>query len=536
MRPNTDSFARGAITLIASSVVVKIIGLGFKIPLAQQLGGEGMGLFMTAYSVFAPFYAVSAAGFSVAVARMSAADEGSAVLSTALPLFGGIGLLFAALLAVGAAPLAVLLENPDAMFAIRAIAPAVLFCSIEAVFRGYFEGKQRMQPTAWSEFWEAASKLVVGIGLAGLVLSVGKQRGISPALLIPHATTAALLGVSLSAAVGAGYLAWVYAHSAPTVSGHCSRRSLLSVAMPVCATALTFPLFGLGDLFLLQTVLPDWLAAHPVQLAAFSTRLAQETPAAIGTFVYGCYAGMAMTVFHLVPGITGVFGVCALPMVTKLSAGQKQTALAGAVESVLRLTMAIAIPASIGMTLMAEPILALLFPGNLVERWVAAPMLRMAGIGAGGLAILSVVHTILQALGKGSIPLLLLFGGAVEKLVLGCWLFPFVGHYAAPISTVVSVATMLLGALGALSHCLGKTFSLSRLFLPPLLGGALGCTVGLWGYRMLSNRFSLLLSLTGMVAISGILYISFLTISSFFRKEDEVFLLGREKKKFAQIR
>lgn len=61
---------KGAMILLAATGLVKLIGALFKIPLTNLLGGEGMGYFSTAYGLFNPMYAVSVAGFPVALSKL----------------------------------------------------------------------------------------------------------------------------------------------------------------------------------------------------------------------------------------------------------------------------------------------------------------------------------------------------------------------------------------------------------------------------------------------------------------------------------
>lgn len=67
-----QSFLFGSIILVISVIISKIIGLLFKIPLANILGGTGMGYFSCAYAIFMPVYAISVTGLPAAVSRMVA--------------------------------------------------------------------------------------------------------------------------------------------------------------------------------------------------------------------------------------------------------------------------------------------------------------------------------------------------------------------------------------------------------------------------------------------------------------------------------
>ena len=61
---------QGALVLAASAFIVKLIGAFFKVPLANIIGGTGMGYFMTAYDLFNPVRALAIAGIPVAVSKM----------------------------------------------------------------------------------------------------------------------------------------------------------------------------------------------------------------------------------------------------------------------------------------------------------------------------------------------------------------------------------------------------------------------------------------------------------------------------------
>ena len=57
----------GTFSLAVSTIIVKILGLIYKIPLSSILGDEGMGYFNSAYTVYAFFYLLCSAGVPKAV-------------------------------------------------------------------------------------------------------------------------------------------------------------------------------------------------------------------------------------------------------------------------------------------------------------------------------------------------------------------------------------------------------------------------------------------------------------------------------------
>ena len=67
-----QSFIFSSAILIFSAVAAKLIGALFRIPLANLLGGTGMGYFSSAYSIFLTIYALSVTGLPTAVAKLTA--------------------------------------------------------------------------------------------------------------------------------------------------------------------------------------------------------------------------------------------------------------------------------------------------------------------------------------------------------------------------------------------------------------------------------------------------------------------------------
>ncbi|MEG2857629.1 MAG: oligosaccharide flippase family protein, partial [Clostridia bacterium] len=149
------SFLQGALILTIAALVVKVIGAIFKIPLANILGGDGMGYFTSAYDMYMPIYVLSNAGLPVAVARVVAESaskgrfrDARRTLKIANIIFLITGLLGCTVMLVGARWFVNFIGNPGAYLAVMTMAPTVLFVCLTCSFRGYYEGLQNMYPTA----------------------------------------------------------------------------------------------------------------------------------------------------------------------------------------------------------------------------------------------------------------------------------------------------------------------------------------------------------------------------------------------------
>ena len=132
--PQRQGYLYGTLVLAAGTVVVKLIGAGFKIPLTNLLGGVGMSCFNVAYDLYSPLYALFVSGVPVAVAKLVSeqvargqVQQASRLLHRALALFTGLGALGMGLMFLGAEWFSALVKNPPAALAVRMLAPALFF-------------------------------------------------------------------------------------------------------------------------------------------------------------------------------------------------------------------------------------------------------------------------------------------------------------------------------------------------------------------------------------------------------------------------
>ena len=167
------TFLSGVFVLALSTVLAKAVGFLYKIPMLSYLGAEGMGYFHSAYEIYALFCVISTAGLPVALsvlvsAALSVGDERGAarVFRTSLGVFLGIGILGSGAMAALSPLFCRLIRSANAYGCILAISPTVLLICVSSAVRGWFQGHQKMAPTAISQLIEAIGKLAFGLVLA----------------------------------------------------------------------------------------------------------------------------------------------------------------------------------------------------------------------------------------------------------------------------------------------------------------------------------------------------------------------------------
>ena len=177
-----SGFASGVAVLTASTVIVKLIGVLYKIPMLKYLGEDGMGYFNSAYEIYTFFYIIATAGLPVAISILIAknVEKGNTenvkrVFGVSLAVLSVLGVLGTASLYFGADSFSELIGNSGAAASITAIAPMAFFICISSAVRGYFQGCQNMAPTAISQIIEALGKLVPGLLFAVMAINSGRS-------------------------------------------------------------------------------------------------------------------------------------------------------------------------------------------------------------------------------------------------------------------------------------------------------------------------------------------------------------------------
>ena len=439
------SFLSGAGILTLSALIVKVIGLLYRIPLLNLLGTEGMGYFNTAYELYALFCVISTAGLPVAMSVLISAleaegrvTEGRRVFRVSLGLFAAVGCVGTLLLWGLSAPFASLLGSPLSAACMRAISPTVFFICLSSAFRGYFQGRRQMLPTALSQVMEACGKLFLGLAFAGVALGRGES--------LPTAAAWAVMGLTVGTALSVLYL---YIHkrmsdrgadAVPTLweDGRTSSstpaallRRLLAIAVPVTVSAGLISLTKCIDLALIL---------RRLQNVGYT--------ASEATSLYGCYSTLVLPVFNILPSLTTSVALSATPALSAaLQKGKEGIAeLQKTASSALGIILTLSLPAALGLSVFAEDILSLLFRGQPTAVAQASPWLSCLGLSVPAACLITVTGAMLQAAGKAQKPIISMLCGVAVKIAVAFVLLGREGWgmAGAPVSSLCCDAVILV--------------------------------------------------------------------------------------------
>ena len=522
------SVASGALILIASNFIVKIVGFVYKIPIANVLGDAALGYFSTAFEIYTLLLTVFISGGSVAVSKRisdSAAlgrwkdvKKTFRILAIMLSAVGAVG---TAVMFFGADAFSVSLDNPLAALSIVALSPAIFFLSVSSLFRGFFQGLGDMRPSAVSEVIEALFKLRIGIGFTMLLRSMGYGDHVLSA--------GAITGTTLSVVTAAAVMLGAYLLSrkkrevrqkaaedtnAPTSSLRIVGR-FWKLAIPIALSSVVVNLTSFLDLFLIFNRL-----IHSGYTVDEANR------------VYGAYKGYAQSLFNLAPSIISSINISILPALSGYFVTKQTKKAKRLIEQSLKVVNLLALPAAVGLLVLAEPISRLLYPARLDEIGVAIPILKILALASYWTSISTVMTSLLQSSGKTHLPLISLAAGGVVKLTVNYFLVavPSLGINGAPIGTlccyIVMVAINTVFLLKTFGKVNGKRLRIFRWCIKPLIAsvvmgfGAYWSQIGLDVF--LPERIATVLS----VFIAVIVYALVLLLVRGVKKRDLEMLPG----------
>ncbi len=375
MKKNFGHFLKNAAVVSLGGLAAKAIGVVYRIPLANMLGGYGAGLYQMAYPLFCLMLTFSSVGIPAVVARAVAAEcaagrSGQSVLRAALKLFAFLGLGGAAMLGALALPVSALQGERALAQCYLALAPAVLFVALIAVLRGYWQGRGVMSPTALSEVVEQGVKVGAGLLFAAR---------------FPHdpvsAARGALFAVTVSEAVALLFLLLFprekerFLRVRRTETG-----TLLFAALPVMASAALLPLSQMLDSVLIVRL------------------LARHTSRAVS--LYGLFAGSALSLVNLPATLCSGLAAASVPSIAACFAGGEREKGRERAMTALLLCLGLALPCAVVLFAFAPLAVRLLYPALPAgDAALLVRLLRLSSVSAATLAAVDLLAACLTAMG-----------------------------------------------------------------------------------------------------------------------------------------
>lgn len=329
------TFLKNAMILTVTSLLLRTVGIFFRVYLSNKIGAEGMGLYQLIISIYVLASTFATSGISTGVTRLIAEEAGRGtrrsirrILRRAMFVSVLIGLVSAAAMVFGANLISQYwLHDMRAVPSLKILSIGLPFMGVSSCLRGYFIARRKVSCSSNAQMFEQ----LVRIGAILLIIDRFAAMGMSTACAaVMIGDTLAEIGSCLY--MGIGYLR--DRRKLPTAGNPPVRkkgilRELLSIAAPITAGRyLNSALRTVENL-----LVPNCL-----------TRYSGSKERALSEF--GMLKGMAMPILFFPSSFLSAFSTLLIPEVSEAAALNQTRRVERAVHTSLRVTLLLSIPIS----------------------------------------------------------------------------------------------------------------------------------------------------------------------------------------------
>ena len=509
-----------------AGIITRIIGMIYRIPVTNIIGDKGNGYYASAYYIYNIMLLISSYSLPLAISKVVSARLSKRQYRNANRVFRG-GLLFAAItggvagliVLFGAEALADLLSEPLSAIALRIFAPTLLIVAVMGVFRGYFQGMGNMVPTAVSQIIEQIINAVISIIAAKSLFDYGKKTAAllrNEDLSYAYGAAGSTLGTSVGAFAALLFLVALYFMVAGRLrkkySGDDTRYVESYGAVMQMILLTVFPVILSTAIYNINDILDNFFFNRLMEMKGFGAEK---------TAIWGVYTGKAKLLLNVPIALANSISASAVPALSSCIASDNMKGARKRISAAMRFTMIISFPCAMGLFVLADPIINLLFSGETV---LAAALIRAGAVTVMTYSVSTLSNGMLQGIGRMNLPV----KNAAISLVLhlaaliALMYYTNLGIYAVVISTVVfSLSMCLLNSL-SLRHALSYRQEKGRTFVLPALSALVMGVVIFVLWKLLSLFTGYLIQTVIPIVAGGVIY--FICILKFGAvREDELY-------------
>lgn len=525
MKTKKESFMSSVLILMISQVLIKILGLIYKLYLTNRegFGDKGNAIYSSGFQIYALFLTISSIGIPGALAKLvsekiAIGDTKGAhrIFKIAFVTFGLIGFLSSTILFLGAGYISnTLLQIPEAELTLVALSPSIFFVSISCVIKGYFTGRENLKVTANSHTLEQFFKTVLSVIIVEMVaLTTGTDTTIMAA--------GANLATTLATVLCFLYLYKYYSKMRKEIAFELKRatknkrtriiktiKQILSVSIPMSMTAILGTINKNIDSMTVVRGLKSFLSEEQAKIQ------------------YGILSGKVDTLVTLPMSLNMAFATALVPSISSSKAIGDIETIRKRVSFSMLISMLIGMPCMIIMILFAKQILELLFPNATSGAFIY----QISCLGIIFIVLEQTISGALHGLGKMLTPAIALGIGVIIKFILNMYLIPinpsdfFLGGTAgAAISTVACHAVALTIEFKILSKNINLKLDKNKFIVKPVIAclimGTIAYIFNITLFQCLNEKISTML----LILMCVIIYILLLIILRVF-SEEEIYMI-----------
>ena len=521
-----QTFMTGVLVIVLSQILIKVLGFVYKLVITNipEFGDAGNGYYSAGYQIYMLLIAISSMGIPGAISKLVSERRAKGdykgahrIFRVAFGLFACIGAVGALMLFFGARFIAyTIIDNPGAEYVIVCLSPSVFFVCISAVIRGYFNGMQNMQATGRSQVFEQIFNCVLTITIVYMLI------GTNTVIMAAGSSIATTLATMISFI----YLTTFYKRRKKEIwreirenqtddKDVIDNRTIKNVVKGILA--LSIPI-SLGSIIsaINRTVDATTVLRGIKESMGYTDEVAN--------YWYGILAGKidALTSFPLALNIA--FSIALIPAISAaIAIGDKKSA-SKRVSFSMQLTMLIALPCTIGMVVLADPILHLLYP-NAPE---GAMLLQISAFTIIFTALSQTMNGALQGLGKVFVPAISLGCGCLVKLICNLVLIynPMFNIYGAAIGSVACHIVASSISFIILSRNIALDIDIIRFLVKPIIINVIMGILAWGSFVMFNGMLPMSVATICAILVAVLSYVLMVVLFKVLHKEDYYMIPG----------
>ena len=492
----------GGISLLGvAGIICKVVGVLYRIPLAGSIGPAGMGIYQQVFPSYNLMLTVSSAGIPVAISRMIASclarsDVRNArrVFRASTAILTALGLIMSLIMLTLSRQLSRAAGTPEAALSFMSIAPSLFLVCTMSAFRGELQGRRQMAPTAISQLIEQVGKVFIALPLATYMYNTGTSfmdscaRGAAGALIGTSCAEACalLFMIACHFLSGKELNAVVQDESIPEQRYKTICRNIIAISIPISIGACIVPLANTIDSYMLVNIMKGYMPDNDALIR------------------YGVYSGLVLPLINVPTALAMAMSINLVPAIATGVALNDREHVQRESATGLRFASLIGLPCSVGMSMLAEPILAVLYlrSGRYTPEQIhlGGELLTFSALTIILFTQVQATSGILQGLKKQRIPMYTLLVGVVMKVALNYTLvrIPNFDIHGAPLASLLCYTVSMVPNLYYVSKYSGLKLSVRELLIRPGIATAVMglCVWGLkqlFGFERLCHSLPLLL-------------------------------------------
>lgn len=517
-RKSEASFVKGAAILAFAAFLTKVIGLIYRLPLTKVLGDEGNGLYADAFQVYTVLVTLCAFGLPTAISKLvaervakGAYKDAHRVFKISIMYSAVVGSILALVMWIFAGSIANMMGSPRTIYAMRSLAPTVLIVVLMSSFRGYFQGLNSMAPTAISQVIEQMFNAVFSVVLAYAFLPKGLE----------NAVVGSTLGTGIGALAGFVFILFVYWLIKPNINKKIKKsreyeyetslsilKKILVTIIPILMGTAVFSLTSTIDLKMMNDKLPaviEKLLASGDYQHITVTNLEGLTPVQIVDMLKGQYSVKYLTLVNVPISLIISLATAATPAISYSMATQNYKDVRKKIQLMMKIGMIFAMPSAIGMAVLANPIIRLLFR----SQPDGASLLTLGTIAIVFITIAQICTGILQGMGRQNIPTIHAFIACLVKIIFNMILLPIpsINIYGIIYSTIICYVVFAVLNLRKVIQLTNVYIDKMDIFIKPAI---VSTVMGLmtWGGYVILGKFtaSSMIQLILLIPLAIVIY------------------------------